>query len=65
VTHPDAGTEIASRPVTGTTREKEEDPEGILVAHAGSSAHYLAEMSYIDPAVAAGRGARPALLWVR
>lgn len=65
VTQPAAGTEIASRPVTGTTRDAEEDPEGLLVAHAGTSAHYLAEMSYFDPAVAGGPGARPALLWVR
>jgi hypothetical protein len=65
VTQPAAGTGTAPPPVTGTTREREEDLEGILVAHAGSSAHFLAEISYLDPAVAAGPGARPALLWVR
>jgi hypothetical protein len=53
-----------SRPVTATTLN-EEDLEGLLVAHAGSSAHYLAEMSYYDPSVAAGALARPSLLWVR
>jgi hypothetical protein len=56
--------EVPSRPVTTTTRG-EEDLEGLLVAHAGSSAYYLAEMSYLDPAVAAGPLARPSLLWVR
>jgi hypothetical protein len=43
----------------------EEDPEGLLVAHAGSSSHYLAEMSYFDSAVTAGQLVRPSLLWVR
>ena len=53
-----------SRPVTATPRG-EENLEGLLVAHAGSSAHFLAEMSYFDPAVRAGPLARPSLLWVR
>jgi hypothetical protein len=57
-------TEVPSRPVTAEARG-EEDLEGLLVAHAGSSAHYLAEMSYFDPAVAAGPPARLALVWVR
>ena len=52
-----------SRPVTATALG-EEELEGLLVAHAGSSAHYLAEMSYFDRA-AAGPLARPSLLWVR
>jgi hypothetical protein len=59
---PPAG--VPSRPV-GATTKGEEDLEGLLVAHAGSSADYLAEMSYLDPAVAAGPLARPSLLWVR
>jgi hypothetical protein len=65
VAQPPAGTEIASRPAAGMSREAGEDPEGLLIAHAGASAHYLAEMSHFDPAVAGGPGARPALLWVR
>jgi hypothetical protein len=62
VAQPAAG--VPSRPVTATARG-EEDLEGLLIAHAGSSAHYLAEMSYFDPAVTAGPLARPSLLWVR
>jgi hypothetical protein len=62
VAQPAAG--VPPRPVTATARG-EEDPEGLLVAHAGSSAHYLAEMSYFDPALAARPLARPSLLWVR
>jgi hypothetical protein len=62
VAQPAAG--VSPQPVTATARG-EEDLEGLLVAHAGSSAPYLAEMSYFDPAVAAGPRARPSLLWVR
>ena len=61
VAQPAAGP--SSRPVTATA-PGEEELEGLLVAHAGSSAHYLAEMSYFDRA-AAGPLARPSLLWVR
>jgi hypothetical protein len=57
--------EVPSRPVTAAVRGKEEDLEGLLVAHAGSSAHYLAEIRYLEPAVAAEPDARPSLLWVR
>jgi hypothetical protein len=62
VAQPAAG--VPRRPVTATARG-EEDLEGLLVAHAGSSAHYLAEMSYFDPTPAARPLARPSLLWVR
>jgi hypothetical protein len=62
VAQPAAG--LPSRSVTARAGG-EEDLEGLLVAHAGSSAYWLAEMSYFDPAVAARPRARPSLVWVR